>query len=609
MSTSTLDLLTQTDAREEEAHRESGLKDMVLLKKLWPFMRPHKKPILGAFLLLPLVLLTQMAQPFILRRAIDGPIATGDLNGLYAWVGLFLGFLLAHYGIRYIQMYLAQMSGQRVIRTLRVELYAHLQRLSPGFYHNTPIGKLVTRVTGDIENLNEMLSTGGFAILTDLALIGGAIIGMLVMEWRLALLAIGTMVLLLLMMEYFRARSRRAYDEIRVKVARMNAFLQENIVGMDLVQLYRREPTNYQAFEQLNRSNLKSGLDSIFYSTAFNALVELMTYITMVVVLWYGGNAILDGAMTFGALVAFFQFTNMMFEPIEDVSEKYTVLQSGLASIDKVMALFNRQPDIVDLPDAVAIPECRGEIRYEGVTFAYQPGKTILHGVDLTVRPGEKIALVGPSGAGKTTLVKLLLRFYDLSDAPTCGRILLDRQDVRRVRLSDLRRHIVSIQQDDFLFSRSVAENIALAPPEQIDRARLEAAARQVNIWPLVERLPDGLDTVLQERGANISTGEKQLLLFARAIYHDPSVLVLDEATSAIDPQTEDRIQEALDRLMVGRTGLVIAHRLSTIRQADRILVVEGGRIVEQGSHEELLRQAGVYARFYQYQELLAERI
>ena len=601
------DLLTH----EVKAHerQESGLADFKLLKKLWPYLKPYKKQLVTAFVLLPVIALAEIAQTFAIRNAIDGPLRHGDLMQLGLYAGGFALFMAINYRARYVQMEVSQATGQMIIKDLRGDLYRHFQTLSPRFYQKHPLGKLVTRLTSDIENLSEMLSSGGLAMLADVAMILGAAIGMFILNWKLALVATVSMTLLIASMEFFRNRARHAYDEIRVKMARLNGFLQENFAGMELVQLYRREPRNYAHFESLNASNMQSGIHSIFYSTSFNALVDYTTILTMVMILWLGGHGVQDGSMTIGSLVGFFLFVRKMFEPIEEISEKYTILQSGLSSIDKVMALFQESPELPPpLPNPEAnYPRSRGEIKYENVGFAYLADHPVLKNINLHIQPGETIALVGPSGAGKTTLLKLLLRFYDV----TSGKILLDEKPLTEWDLGALRHNIVSIQQDDFLFSRTIAENIALAPYDANDTAMAEAlehAVRRSKAQAVLDRLPEGFATVLEERGKNLSAGEKQLILFARAMYHDPAVLVLDEATSAIDPMTEQWVQEAMTELMQGRTVLIVAHRLSTIRKASRILVISHGEIVEAGSHDELMRNPdSLYRQYYQYQELLSQ--
>jgi ATP-binding cassette subfamily B multidrug efflux pump len=590
-------------------NKESGLHDLKLLAKLWPYLKRYKVALAASVVLLPLLSGLEVGQTFLIRYAIDGPIRHGNWPLLLQYAAAYPVLLFLNFALRYQQMALSQKTGQNIIRDLRVELYSHFQILSPNFYHRHPQGKLLTRLTGDIENLNEMLSSGGLVLLADLAMVIGAFIGMLLMNWTLALVTIVTMAILLCLMDFFRQRSRRAYDEIRVQAARQNGFLQESLNGVELVQLYRREKASQRHFDKLNSRTLKLGRDAIFYSTGFNAVVDFMTTITLALVLAFGSFQARAGLLSIGALVGFFLFVRKMFEPIEDISEKYNVLQSGLASIDKVMALLVReQPEILspEMPDIPATVRARGALKLENLSFAYQPGRPILHEINLDIRPGETIALVGPSGAGKSTLLKLLMRFYDVSE----GALTLDGVDVRRWDLTALRRNIVSIQQDDFLFSRTVAENIALRPAASLQtpeaRAWLYAALRKSHSEAVVSRFPNGLDEVLQERGQNLSAGERQLLLFARAMAHDPAILILDEATSAVDPLNERLIQEAMTDLMRERTVLLVAHRLSTVREADRILVMDKGRIIQQGRHEELIGQAGLYQDLCHYQDLLS---
>ncbi len=602
-----LDIATFED---EESGSVSSIRDIGLLKKLWPYVRPHRKLLVGSLLLLIPVTLSQIALPVIVRRAIDGPMAAGDFNGLWLLCGGYFLIMAVHYILKYHVMVMSQVAGQRIVYDLRTGFYRHLQSLSPRFYHRTPIGRLVTRITNDVENLSEMFSSGGLSILMDLAIILGAVIAMFWLHWQMALATFGMILVISAVMEVLRRRSRDAYNTIRVKVAALNAFLQENFSGMDVVQLYRREEKNYRDFEELNQDNLKINLNSVLYDCSLTSSVEFLTIVATILILWIGGVAIGAGGMTFGVLVAFFLYAQMIFDPLEDLAEKYTIIQAGLASIDKIMGFFTLQPEI-PAGETVSSVSTRsvstrldGHIRFEDVTFGYLEHTPVVRGISFDLPPGRSAAIIGPTGAGKTTLIKLLTRFYDVNG----GRILIDGKDIRELPVAELRRNIVVIQQDDFLFSRSVAENITLDPEKAGDpeeEPRLREVLSQVQALDLVSRLEGGIHHVLRERGRNLSGGERQLLLFARAIYHDPAILVLDEATSAIDPHTETRVQHAMERLMAERTTLLIAHRLSTIEQADQILVISQGQLAESGSHTELVRQDGLYARFYRYHEIL----
>ncbi|MBX2861127.1 MAG: ABC transporter ATP-binding protein/permease [Vampirovibrio sp.] len=573
-------------------------KDITLLKRLWPFIKPHWKGLAYSLGLMIPISLSSLAQPFVVRAAIDGPITNGNFGGLLQYCALFLGLLVVMYTLRYHQLVVSQLTGQRIIYEIRTHLYAHLQNLSPRFYQQHPIGKIVTRLTNDVENLSEMFASGGIAIVSDVALIMGAVVGMFLMNVQMALITLVVLPVVAMVIEFFRRKSRKTYDESRVRVAKLNAFLNENFSGIEVVKLMRREEINYQDFERLNHTNLKVGLHSVFYDSSLTASIEFLLNLTILWILWTGGQLLLAGAMTFGLLVAFFQYAQMMFEPIEDVSDKYTIIQSGLASVDKLMDLFDAVPEIPPtLEIAAQYPVAKGDIVFDQVTFAYlkDAEEPILKNVSFHVTPGQTVAIVGASGAGKSTLMKLLCRFYDVQD----GQVLLDGKNIMQWELADLRRNIVVIQQDDFLFSRSVLENITLDTGEA-DTSKLEIALDQSNARTVIDRLPDGLETVLEERGKNLSGGEKQLILFARAIYHQPAVLVLDEATSAVDPQTERLIQAAMANLSQQCTTLVVAHRLSTIEAADQILVIEGGQLVEQGTHAELLAKQGIYSGYYE---------
>ncbi len=602
--------------------------DFQLMKQMWPFTQGHRVTLIGSLLLLPLITVTQMAQPFIVRKAVDGPISSGNPDGLIQFVGLFLGVLIINYTVSYFQSVLSQEVGQRIIRDIRTGLYNHLQTLPLRFYQVHPVGKLVSRVTSDVENMSEMLSSGGLAILQDIAIILAGIIGMFFMHWKLAIVVTVMLSINLVMMEFFRIRARHAYDNIRNRLATMSAFLNESINGMDLIQLYGRQTHQTNAFKTMNRDYYQDRMDSVLYSLGFNSLVELLTILTMVLILWLASLMIQDGSISFGLLVAFFQFVTMTFEPVENVSEKMTILQSGLSSIEKITELLNETTDTNALTNKtfdVALLKSttdkqikttnettdivlEGNISFEHVGFGYDPEHPVLNDVSFALNKGDSLAIVGATGSGKTTLLKLLMRYYD----PDQGRILLDSTPSTTIHPSTIRRQLVSIQQDDMLFSRTVFENVTFTDPTTLSKQeRLEAevsvslALQQVHADALIKQLPKGMHTVLEEQGKNLSVGERQLLLFARATYHNPAILILDEATSAIDSKTEALLQTAMTKIMAGRTSLVVAHRLATIQDASHVLVIKDGVVSEFGTPETLLKQNGIFARYYRYQSLL----
>lgn len=571
-----------------------------LMRRLWRHARPHGGLIALCLLLLLLVSAVQLAQPWLLKEAIDGPIARRDPEGLLWIVALFASLLGVEFLLRFAQIYFLEMTGQRVVHDLRSEVFAHTLTLSSRFFDRNAVGRLVTRVTTDVETLAEVFSSGVVTLLGDGLKVIGIVVILFWMDARLALLTVTVLPLLGLLAFGFRLRLRDAFRDVRTRIARMNAYLHESLAGMTVVQLLQRERAASAEFAAINREHRDADLGSVAWDSVFSALVEMMGTLTVAMILWQGGGGVLAGVITFGTLVAFLEYAQRFFGPIRELGSFYSVMQSAMASSERIFALLDTRPEILSpsSPASLAAAGAGAAVRFEAVRFAYQDGPPILDGLDLTVRPGERVALVGSTGAGKTTLVRLLVRLYD----PQEGRILLDGIDVRTLDLKQLRRHVGIVLQDHYLFSGTIADNIGLGDPS-ISREQIERAARVVQAHEFISRLPGGYDSPVRERGANFSVGEKQLLSFARALAFDPPVLVLDEATASVDSATESRLQEALHRLLGGRTCLVIAHRLSTIREADRILVLHRGRVREEGTHDELLsRQEGLYAMLHRLQ-------
>jgi ATP-binding cassette subfamily B multidrug efflux pump len=559
--------------------------DATLLRRLLGYLRPYRG-------------LTTAAVTRLTEHALDVAVPKHDLGLLSLLAGLYLATLAADFVVEYAGTLLTTYIGQRVMYDLRMEIFGHLQRLSIGYFDRNPVGRLMTRVTSDVETLNELFSSGVVTIFGD-AFTLVAIMGMmLAIDWRLALVTFAVIPLVWLTARMFRRRVREAFGDIRVRLARLNAFLQERLSGMRVVQLFGREDDMARRFAALNRDHLEAHLRSITIYAVFFPAVEVLTAIAMALLLWYGGLRTLHGTLTVGILAAFIQYTRRFFQPLQDLSEKFNLLQSAMASSERVFALLD-EPVTVREPERPApLPRpVRGAVRFEHVWFRYSPsGPWVLCDVSFTASPGQTIALVGHTGAGKTTIVNLLLRFYD----PDRGRITVDGVDIRELSTADLRSIIGFVQQDLFLFTGDILHNLTLDAPIAPEAARL--AARRVGADRFIERLPSGYHHVLGERGRSLSVGERQLLSFARALALDPRILVLDEATSSVDAEAEAQIQRAIAELMAGRTSLVVAHRLSTILHADEILVLHHGEIRERGSHRELLAQHGLYDRLYQLQ-------
>ncbi len=583
--------------------------DARLTRRLLGYLRPYRRLVIVAIAILLGLSVADIAPPIIAKFIIDsairpaiGPDATiSAAEGLGRLLPLGLAYLFvlfASAGLRYAQNILTTYVGQRAMYDLRVQLFGHLQGLSLSFFDRNPVGRLMTRITNDIDALTELVTQGVVAIFGDVLMLVGIAIVLLFLDVRLALITYVSLPILIWLTFYFRRMMRESFRAVRIRLARINAYLNENISGMSIVQLFTREARAFAQFDDLNTDLLKANRGAIRAMSLFFPAVTFTRGAAVTALFIGGGYWILGGSMTIGTLVAFWQLLDQFFRPVQDLSEKYNILQSAMASSERVFRLLDTEPIVVDPPHPVRLPHVRGEIRFENVSFAYNEGEWVLRDVDFKIAAGESVAIVGATGAGKTSIISLISRFYDVQR----GRILLDGTDLRDLAQRDVRRHVGVVLQDPFIFAGTVASNIRLNDTTITDE-QVRAAARFVNADRFIERLPEGYETVVTERGSTMSVGQKQLLAFARAIAFNPEImLVLDEATSSVDTETEHLIQDALKKLMVGRTSIIIAHRLSTIQNVDRIIVLHKGRVAEVGTHRELLTQQGVYHRLYELQ-------
>jgi ATP-binding cassette, subfamily B, multidrug efflux pump len=589
--------------------------DARLIRRLVGYVGPYRRAVAFAIILLLGASLADLAGPFLYRIAIDRYIAPPggaggvamDLHGLAGVAAVFLLILAGGFIFRWAHGYLMQFVGQRVMADLRMQMFTHLQNLSIGYFTRTPVGRLVTRVTNDVDALNELITSGVVAIFGDAFMLLGIMGVLLWMDWRLALATFSVLPAVYAITERFRLRSREAYRAIRTRLARINAYLNEHIMGMTVTQLFTREQRSLRDFDALNKLHLDANLDATQNISLFYPAIQMLGTVGVAILLWYGGGQALRQLVTLGVLFAAVQYAERFFDPIRDLADKFNILQAAMASSERIFRIVDEPVTVLDPPDPAPLPAIRGTIEFRDVWFAYEEDAAwALRGVSFVIRPGERVAFVGHTGAGKTSIINLLVRFYD----PQRGQVLLDGVDLRRLRQRELRRHIGLVLQDVFLFSGTIESNISLGNPAITD-GQIRQAAERTGAQKFIDALPDRYKTELRERGAGLSVGQKQLIAFARALAFNPEILiVLDEATSSVDADTEALIQRAMATALRGRTSIIIAHRLSTIQHADRIIVLHKGRIAEEGTHDSLLRREGIYAKLYrlQYRDQEAEK-
>lgn len=571
--------------------------DARLVRRMLRYLRPYWKLLGLSAVFLALYTSTQLLGPYVTKIAIDRYIATGDVGGLNFMVVIYLASVLLGFVFLFAQTYTTEYTGQRAMHDLRVEIFSHLQRQDLAYFDRNPVGRLMTRTIHDVETLNELFSTGVIGLLGDACIVFGIAGAMLLLNWKLALVTLAAFPLILYISKFYRRRAREVYRESRLILARMNATLQEDIAGIGTIQAFGQEEKAYRKFTRINAGYRNLLLRSIRYNALFFPLIEVFSALTIGLALWYGGGLILESALEAGVVVAFIQYIQRMYHPIRDLAEKYNIMQAAMASSERIFSLLDAQP-VIKNPEKTKPPtQLRGAVEFDDVWLSYSPGEPVLRGISFNVQSGEKVALVGATGAGKTSIISALCRFYEIDH----GRILVDGADLRDWNKQELRRHLGMVLQDPFLFSGDIATNITLGD-RRISEEKMIEAARRVHIAPFVEKLPMRYRQEVQERGATLSQGQRQLLSFARALAFDPKILVLDEATSSVDTGTEMLIQEALKELLRERTAIIIAHRLSTIKNVDRILVIHKGEIWEEGSHKQLLARQGLYSRLYELQ-------
>lgn len=572
-------------------------RDARMLWRLLRYLKPHKAAIAGAFAAMVVASLAELAQPWLVQQAIDRYFLPGDLAGLGRLVVVYGLLLVLGFAGEYVQTVLLQTTGQHVMHTLRRQVFDQFQRLDMRYFDRHPVGRLMTRVTTDIDALNDLFASGVVAVVGDVLVLVGIMAVMLAIDWRLALVAFSVLPFMAWAAHWFRTNVRESYRQVRTLVARLNAFLQEHLTGMATVQAFNQEARTEARFERINREHRDVNIRSIVYYASFYPIIELLASVSATLIIWFGSGWAQDGTVSLGVLVAFLQYSRRFFQPISDLSEKFNILQAALAASERVFGVLDARPAVLPPATPRRPATARGHIRFDHVWFAYDDENWVLRDVSFEVQPGQRVGIVGATGSGKSTLINLLLRFYDVQR----GRVLVDGIDVREWDTAELRRLFGLVLQDVHLFSGTIADNIRLGDPAISDE-QVRRAAEAVHADRFIAERAGGYDAEVTERGGSLSVGQKQLLSFARALAHEPTVLLLDEATSSIDTATEALIEDALRVMMAGRTVLAIAHRLSTIQDMDQILVVHHGEIRERGTHQELLAQQGLYYKLYQLQ-------
>lgn len=571
--------------------------DSKLMKRLLGYIKPYRKYVVLAILMNIVVSSLGPLRPYLTKVAVDDYIAKSNYKGLFLISLILFATLLFEAAIQYFLTYYTQYLGQKTIYDLRTQLFKHTQKLALRFFDKTPIGRIVTRVTNDVEALSELFSSGIVMIFSDVFNIVWILVFMFFMDIKLSLVTLSVFPVLIYGTFLFRKKARESYRDVRLHLARLNSYMQEHITGINVVQIFRKERDELKRFLSINSDYRAANIKSVFYYALFYPGVEILSSIAVGLIIWYGGGEVIRNTLTIGTIFAFLQFTEMFFRPIRDLSEKYNIMQTAMASSERIFRLLDNQTFVLDPEHPIKINNVKGGIEFKDVCFAYNEDDYVLKNISFKINPGETVAIVGHTGAGKTSIINILSRFYDIQK----GSILLDGVDITNIEKGELRRYISVVLQDVFLFSGTIKSNIDMNN-EDIPFEKVTEAAKLVGADKFINLLPKKFDEEVKERGSTLSVGQKQLISFARALAYDPKILILDEATSSVDTETEILIQQAIERLLVGRTAIVIAHRLSTIQSADKIIVMHKGEIRETGNHQELLAKRGIYYKLYQLQ-------